>query len=148
MLYNRVKILNKEILGSKYIIYVLSTPDKNWTVERNESDFVNLRESLKRNFPGYSIPLLPKKSYKKINDEILDKYKTKFQQFLEEILRRKELREYRTFISFISERIFENYNNSINIQNDNSADNINSFIEIRCDKLYSNLKSVRNSFEK
>ena len=79
----RVKVATLGYFGYKYEIYVLEVPAKNYTVERKYSDFMNLRIILRRSYPGFIVPALPRKAPREFSKEILDQYKFELQKFLD-----------------------------------------------------------------
>lgn len=95
--------------GYKHEIYVIAVPYKGITVERKFSDFVSLRENLIKLYPGYIIPLLPKKAPQKFTPEVLAKYKDKMQKFLAELFEHPLLKRSYVLCQFVLEKSYKKY---------------------------------------
>ena len=76
---------NLGYFGYKYEVYVLSVPLEKHDIERKYSDFMNLRTVLRRFYPGYIVPSLPKNAPYEFTKEILEHYKVEIQKFLNEL---------------------------------------------------------------
>jgi hypothetical protein len=79
------------------------TLEFDWKVLRRYSDFLWLRNTLIKFFPGYLIPPLPKKKImKKLDDAHLIKRMRSMEAFLINISRSKELRNTNIFFDFLA----------------------------------------------
>lgn len=65
---------------------MISTPQAAAKVSRRRSAFVELRELLTRQFPGFVVPPVPKKSIKNFKPQLLEKRREKLQLFLNDLL--------------------------------------------------------------
>jgi hypothetical protein len=82
--YDRVDIINPGIFWSNYEVYVITTQPMQWKVSRRYSEFTHLRDTFKRLYPGYMVPMLPK-AVKNHDAAALNKAKVKMQFFLDEL---------------------------------------------------------------
>lgn len=87
---------------SNYILYKVQTLPFKFDVERRFSDFYWLRNILIREYPGYFIPPMAKKTGKRSFEQFfINKRMGELQQFIESICENKELRSSLHFISFL-----------------------------------------------
>jgi len=136
-----------------------------YKVERKYTDFVELRDFLKKMYPGYIVPALPKSPPKKLSTEILSKYKERLQKFLDEILRHPLLRTNEIFTKFISEKdakIYEEFKLNLDkklqspikevsqcITLEGTANiEIDPIIESECSENLTNSKKIKSDLQK
>eukprot|EP00826_Nyctotherus_ovalis_P035484 TRINITY_DN3052_c0_g1_i4.p1 TRINITY_DN3052_c0_g1~~TRINITY_DN3052_c0_g1_i4.p1 ORF type:complete len:390 (-),score=87.18 TRINITY_DN3052_c0_g1_i4:157-1326(-) len=79
-------MINPGVFSSNYEVYVISTPQASARVSRRRSAFVELRELLTKQFPGFVAPPVPKKPIKNLKPKFLEKRRGKLQLFLNDLL--------------------------------------------------------------
>lgn len=99
---NSTKIINPGFFSSKYEVYVIETPVKGWLVERPQTAFQELRDTLQKLFPGYSLPPIPKRPLKKLEFEFINKRKGKLQLFLDNLQKNQVFRSCEFVSHFLS----------------------------------------------
>ena len=103
LLNDRAKVLDPGTFKSKYVVYVLNTPEKEFSVERRYSDFVLLRQEMIKNFPGYFVPPLPiKKIGGNIELPFINERKNELQLFINDVVNHPALKTFELLIQFLS----------------------------------------------
>jgi len=105
-----VKINDPGMFRSKYSSYFIKTFPKGWVSERRFESFVELRNMLLKNYPGYIVPPILSKVEKKLEQHDLDKRKFYLEKFLNDavahpVLKNSKLLFY--FLSLPSEKEYE-----------------------------------------
>lgn len=105
-----VKVNDPGMFRSKYSSYFVKTFPKGWVSERKYESFVELRNLLLKNYPGYIIPPILSKTEKKLEQHDLDKRKYYLERFLNDVVEHPVLKNSKIvffFLSVTSEKEFE-----------------------------------------
>lgn len=104
------KVSGQGMFRSKYSSYLVKTLPKGWTSERRFESFVELRNLLLKNHPGYIIPPILSKVEKKLEQHDLDKRKCYLERFLNDVVVHPVLKNSNIvflFLSLASEKEYE-----------------------------------------
>ena len=96
--------INNSLFKTNYVLYDISTPKFNWTVNRRYSDFIWLKDCLQYLFPGNILPLLPKKKIgnRRFEQDFLDKRTQGLKKFLSEIVNNEKYKATEVLSIFLS----------------------------------------------
>lgn len=97
-----VKINDPGMFRSKYSSYFVKTSPKGWVSERKFESFVELRNLLLRNYPGYIIPPILSKTEKKLEQHDLEKRKFYLERFLNDAVTHPALKNSKLMFYFLS----------------------------------------------
>ena len=144
-----------------YIMYILTTKSKGYSVERRYSDFLNMRQELIKRFPGYIIPPIPvKKLSKNLDPEFVHERRSSLQLFLKDILKHPLSRNSDIFEKFISatskdwEEIAKLF--KVNVQKEidqyetiegKAKVDFDNHTIVYCDKIFTASKSLKEAYK-
>lgn len=87
------KIIDEGLFKSKYVTFIVSTPQLSAEVSRRFNDFLWLKTQLQKQFPTHYLPnVSKKKAYRSFDDLYLTKRRKVLEKFLEYISKDKLLR--------------------------------------------------------
>ena len=104
------KVVNPGVFKSNYSSYFIKTVPEGWVAERKYENFLTLRSTLCKMYPGYIVPPITNKVEKKLEKEDIDKKKHYLQLFLNDLMANPILRRaniFHLFISIPSEKEYE-----------------------------------------
>lgn len=81
-----MKIINPGFFYRNYEAYVISNPLINAVVQRKQSDFNELRQSLVRMYPGTVVPPMPTLPIQRLEPEFMNARRAQLQAFINKLL--------------------------------------------------------------
>lgn len=128
------KVTEDNIWSNKYYIYTVECENYNSKVYRRYNDFLWLRETLLKYYPGILIPPIPSKDAMGdlFDDEFFSKRKAQFNHFFKHLAQQKLLSSSLIIKDFLTEREFNEFNRKKSNYTNFSPD-LSEFIEkIKC----------------
>jgi len=158
-----VKIVKPGFFYRNYETYGISIPLVKSLVYRKQSDFNYLRENLIRLYPGYAVPILPKRHLKKLEVEYMNKRKEELQLFLNKVIQHPLLKTsiiVWDFLAIENEKEYEtakanalkiptptNTSEYITIKG-NANTNFNDSLLLQCNNIEEGVRRILEEFNK
>ncbi len=94
--------MNPGFFSPNYDAYTIRTNPAGTTVQRKQTDFADLRTDLFRLYPAYVVPPVPKRPLKKLEPDLLEKRRQKYQLFLDDVMKHPVLRASEVVWNFLT----------------------------------------------
>lgn len=86
------KVIEEKTKFTVYKILVKRAPEESWHIFRRYTDFSRLHDKLKEVFPSFDFALPPKRWFKNFSAEFLEERQLGLQNFLQNLIVRKDVR--------------------------------------------------------